>query len=154
MFNFTTILNSHLRLCTDIEKAFLYVKLHKSDQDSTQFLWVSDISNPFGILTTYCFKVVPFGTSSSPFMLNATTYTSKCFLHQWLKSNLYVDNIISGCDSEHQLMDYYVQSRSIMNQAKFNLCSWSSNSQKLPANAESDQTSDSNTCVNMLEHTR
>ena len=32
----------------------------------------------------------------------------------------------------------------------FNLRSWSSNSQKLRANTESDQTSDSNTCVNLL----
>ena len=56
---------------TDIEKAFLHVKLHESDRDSTRFLWVSDVSNPSGTLTTYRFKVVPFGTSSSPFMLNA-----------------------------------------------------------------------------------
>ena len=59
-------------LATDIEKAFLHVRLHDSDRDSTRFLWVSDISNSFGTLTTYRFKVVPFGTSSSPFMLNAT----------------------------------------------------------------------------------
>ena len=57
---------------TDIEKAFLHVKLHASDRDSTRFLWVSDISNPFGTLTTYRFKVVSFGMSSLPFMLNAT----------------------------------------------------------------------------------
>ena len=37
-----------------------------------------------------------------------------------------------------------------MNQAKFNLGSLSSNSQQLQANAESDQTSDSSTCVNLL----
>ena len=67
-----------------------------------------------------------------------------------MKSNPYVDNLISGCDSEQQLMDYYIQSRSIVNQAKFNLHLWSSNSQQLRANAESDQTSDSSTCVNLL----
>ena len=139
---------------TDIEKAFLHVKLHEVDRDSTRFLWVSDISNPFGTLTTYRFKVVPFGTSSSPFMLNATLDLHlKKFpssVAKDMKSNLYVDNLISSCDSEQQLMDYYVQSRSIMNQAKFNLRLWSSNSQKLRANAASDQTSDSNTCVNLL----
>lgn len=121
---------------TDIEKAFLHVKLYESDRDSTRFLWVSDINNPFGTLTTYRFKVVPFGTSSSPFMLNATL---DLHLRKFpspvakdMKSNLYyVDNFISGCDSEQQLMDYYTQSRSIMNQANFNLRSWSSNSHKL-----------------------
>lgn len=122
--------------------------------DSCGFQTESDINNSFGTLTTYRFKVVPFGTSSSPFMLNATLDLHlKKFpssVAKDMKSNLYVDNLISGCNSEQQLMDYYIQSRSIMNQAKFNLRSWSSNSQKLRANAESDQTSDSNTCVNLL----
>lgn len=89
---------------TDIEKAILHVKLHKSDQDSTRFLWVSDISNPSGTLTTYRFKVVPFGTSSSPFMLNATLDLHlKKFpssVAKDMKYNLYVNNLISGCDSE------------------------------------------------------
>ena len=103
---------------TSIEKAFLHVKLHASDRDSTQLLWVSNISNLFGTLTTYRFKVVPFGTSSSPFMLNTTPdlhlkkYPSS--VAKDMKSNLYVDNLISGCNSEQQLMDYYIQSRSIM----------------------------------------
>ena len=66
---------SHIfAFATDIEKAFLHVKLHNSDQDSTRFLWISDITNPSGDLQTYRFKVVPFGTSSSPFMLNTTLY--------------------------------------------------------------------------------
>ena len=138
----------------DIEKAFLHVKLHESDRDSTRFLWLSDLNNPFGALTTYRFKVVPFGTSSSPFMLNATLDLHlKKFpssVAKDMSSNLYVDNLISGCDSEQQLMDYYTQSRCIMNQAKFNLRSWSSNSQRLRARAERDQTSDSSTCVNLL----
>ena len=47
-----------------------------------------------------------------------------------MKSNLYIDN---GYDSEQQLMDYYIQSRSIMKQANFNLRLWSSNSLKLRA---------------------
>ena len=96
---------------TDIEKAFLHVKLHESDRDSTRFLWVSDISDPFGNLVTYCFKVVPFGTSSSPFMLNAMLdlhlkkFSST--VAKDMKSNFYVNNLTSGCDSEQQLMDYY-----------------------------------------------
>ena len=50
---------------TDIEKAFLHVKLHESDIiDYTRFLWLSDITNPSDKLATYCFKVVQFGTTS------------------------------------------------------------------------------------------
>ena len=41
---------------TDIEKAFAHVTLHDLDKYSTRFLWVSDINNPFGALTTYRLK--------------------------------------------------------------------------------------------------
>ena len=50
---------------TDIEKAFLHVKLHESVIiDYTRFLWLSDITNPSDKLATYRFKVVPFETTS------------------------------------------------------------------------------------------
>ena len=38
-----------------------------------------------------------------------------------IETNLYVDNVISGCDSETDAVNYYNTSRSIMSQAKFNL---------------------------------
>jgi len=110
---------------TDIEKAFLHVKLHKSDMDYACFLWPSDIANPAGDLATYCFKVVPFSTTSSSFMLNAVIdlHLSKYYspVACDMKTNLYVDNPISGCNSEEEVIDYYQQSRSMMNAARFNL---------------------------------
>ena len=83
------------------------------------------MSNPYSDLLTYRFRVVPFGTSSSLFMLNATLdlhlkkFSSP--VAKDMKTNLYVDNLISGRDSEQEVIDYYVQSRSIMSKAKFNL---------------------------------
>ena len=143
-----------IAFATDIEKAILHVRLHDSDQDSTRFLWISDIANPLGDLQTYRFKVVPFGTSSSPFMLNATLDLHlKKFLSpvaKDMKHNLYVDNLISGCNSEQEAVDYYTESRSIMRLANFNLRAWSTNNQKLRAITKEDQSNDSNTCVNLL----
>ena len=139
---------------TDIEKAFLHVKLHKSDMDYTRFLWPSDIANPAGDLATYRFKVVPFGTTSSPFMLNAvidlhlSKYPSQ--VARDMKTNLYVDNLISGCNSEDEAIDYYQQSRCIMNAARFNLRSWSSNSSRLRSVIVQDNTNDPSTTVNVL----
>ena len=139
---------------TDIEKAFLHVKLHKSDMDYTRFLWPSDIANPAGDLATYRFKVVPFGTTSSPFMLNAvidlhlSKYPSQ--VARDMKTNLYVDNLISGCNSEDEAIDYYQQSRCIMNVARFNLRSWSSNSSRLRSVIVQDNTNDPSTTVNVL----
>ena len=87
-------------------------------------------------------------------MLSATlqhhlnSYNSS--VSQDIKRNLYVDNIISGCQSEEGVLHYYTESRAIMSDAKFNLRSWASNSSKLQKQAQSDGTLDSDTTVNLL----
>ena len=90
-------------ISTDIEKAFLHVNLHADDRDFTRFLWPSDISNPYGDLQAFRFKVVLFGATSSPFMLHATLYHHLQNINPPIAadmlSNIYVDNIISGCHS-------------------------------------------------------
>ena len=90
-------------LSTDIEKAFLHVKLDSQDRDFTRFLWLADPTNPESPFISYRFKVVLFGSVSSPFMLNATLDLHlKSFdlpVSHDMKKNLYVDNIISGCQS-------------------------------------------------------
>lgn len=64
--------------------------------------------------------------------------------------NLYVDNIISGCQSEEATLHYYQQARHIMGEAKLNLCSWASNSSQLQALSQADKGLDLNTMVNLL----
>ena len=127
-------------LSTDIEKAFLHVRLESRDRDFTRFLWLSDPANPESPFITYRFKVVLFGSTSSLFMLSTTlehhlnSYNSA--VSRDMKRNLYVDNIISGCQSEEAVLRYYTESRAIMNDAKFNLRSWASNSSKLQEQAQ------------------
>ena len=139
---------------TDIEKAFLQIKLHHNDRDYTRFLWLSDTSNPNSELITYCFQAVLFGATSSPFILNAVLHHH---LQQYqttvaddITQNLYVDNIISGCSSAETATQYYQQARQIMKEAKFNLRSWASNSSVLNTLAAQDATADPNTTVNIL----
>ena len=67
-----------------------------------------------------------------------------------MKQNLYVDNIISGCDTEAQVVEYYREARSIIDHAKFNLGSWASNSQTLQSIAKKVGTADTETTVNLL----
>ena len=141
-------------LSTDIEKAFLHVGLDDSDREFTRFFWLSNPEDPESDFQVYRFKTVLFGSTSSPFMLNAT-------LHHYLddyntpvaedmKENIYVDNVISGCDQELEALDYYKEARSIMNEAHFNLRSWSSNSSSLRDQATRDGTADTNEIVNIL----
>jgi hypothetical protein len=87
-------------------------------------------------------------------MLNATL---RCHLEHYdspvvqdIKDNIYVDNIISGCDLEVDSLVYYKEARSIMRDALFNLHSWASNSQSLQELALKDKTADPKTTVNIL----
>ena len=83
--------------------------------------------------------MVLFGATSSPFMLSSAlkfhltqnvSATSKDLLH-----NLYVDNLVSGCESEEAAIQYFTESRSVLSSAGFNLRSWSSSSPLLQTTA-------------------
>ena len=141
-------------ISTDIEKAFLHVQLHPDDRDFTCFYWMKDTTDPLSQFSVYRFKVIPFGATSSPFILNAVLqhhlnqYTSAVALD--MLNNLYVDNVISGWNTEQEVVHYYKESRAIMSSAKFNLRSWASNSTELKIIASQEGTSDDNTTVNIL----
>ena len=67
-----------------------------------------------------------------------------------MQINLYVDNIITGCDTEDAAADYYKEARAIMTSGMFNLHRWSSNSSRLQANAVQDNTASAHSTVNVL----
>ena len=83
----------------------------------------------------YIFKVVLFGATCSPFILSSViNHHLSCYaspIAQDMLNSLYVDNIISGCDTEEGAIEYYTTARAIIQDAKFNLRSWASNSQLL-----------------------
>ncbi|XP_065917547.1 uncharacterized protein [Dysidea avara] len=141
-------------ISTDLEKAFLHVRLDESDRDNTRFFWLSSPSDPESDLEIYRFKTVLFGSTSSPFMLMATLHHH---LNSWdspvaqdMKQNLYVDNVISGCSTEAEAIKYYREARFIMTQAQFNLRSWASNSSQLQAVTVAEGTADCDVTVNLL----
>ena len=65
-------------------------------------------------------------------------------------SNLYVDNVITGCNKEQDVVNYYREARAIMCDAKLNLRSWSSNSVALTTIATTDNTAEEASSVNVL----
>ena len=141
-------------LSTDIEKAFLHVQLHPDDRNFTKFIWPSSTDDSATNFLTYRFAVVLFRSSSSPFMLAAVLdlHLSKVASPVALdmKDNIYVDNILSGCNTEEELLTYYKHSRELMSQANFNLRSWSSNSHQLQAVTAREKTSDPKPTVGLL----
>ena len=95
-------------LSTDIKKAFLYIILTKKDRNFTRFLWLSDPLDPNSEFVIYRFKQILFGALSSPFILyeilhhNLQLLQYKTSLSCNIQVNLYVDSIISGCETEQQ----------------------------------------------------
>ena len=153
--------NIILRFClhrygvsTDIEKAFLHVALDESDRDYTRFLWLSDPTDPGSEFNIYHFKTVLFGSVSSPFMLYAALHfhlqKHSSAIANDIADNLYVDNVLTGCAIEAEAIDYYTRARSILDKAKFNLRSWSSNSEKVRQSAQRDNVADENDTIKVL----
>ena len=141
-------------LSTDIEKAFLHVHLDETDRDFTRFLWLTDHKDPESIFQIYRFKVVLFGSVSSPFMLHAALHyhltKNPSPVADDMQTNLYVDNVISGCNSEEEAVSYYKISRTVMSQANFNLRTWASNSTQLQNLAKRDGSAETSNTVKIL----
>ena len=74
---------------------------------------------------------------SSPFILYATLcyhlQQTRTHLSHAILRNLYVDNILSGCSSEHDVVTYYHNARLVLTEACFNLRAWVTNSPQLKA---------------------
>ena len=128
-----------LAFSSNIEKAFLHVYLDQSGRDATSFLWLSDPADVTSPFVTYRFRVVLFGATCSPFMLNAITYhlsQSDSKVAHDILHNLYVDNLVSGRHTKQSALKYYFESRKLLNNANFNLRSWTSNSTYLMSAAK------------------
>ena len=110
--------------------------------------------NPVSEFHTYQFRVVLFGSVSSPFMLYAAIHyhlsRHPSSVADDMQSNLYVDSVISGGNSEEEVVSYYNKSRALISQANFNLRSWASNSIQLQNLAKQDGTAETSNTVKVL----
>ncbi|VDI04630.1 Hypothetical predicted protein [Mytilus galloprovincialis] len=138
-----------IAMVADIEKAFLQVGLQEDDRDVTRFMWLKDCANTYverQNIQEYRFCRVPFGVISSPFLLAATIehhvdmYNTP--IAEKIKNNIYVDNLISGCESVPEALKFYSDTKDIFKEAAMNLREWISNSSSinelLPASDRTD----------------
>ena len=114
------------------------ISVNDRDRDVLRFLWVDDITKADPEVRAFRFTRVVFGVSSSPFLLNATIrYHLKRFLEskqpvlRCLLNSTYVDDIVTGADSNEAAFELYSQSKDMFRQGGFNLRKFVSNSQEL-----------------------
>ena len=120
-------------LVSDIEKAFLRIGVTEADRDLLRFLWFDKDDN----LEVYRFTRVPFGTGPSPFLLNATLkhHFEKVVedhdLLLLLLRSLYVDDCLTGAESDEAVLSLKESLEKIIGQAGMKFHSWDSSSQKV-----------------------
>ncbi|WKY07583.1 hypothetical protein Q1695_007220 [Nippostrongylus brasiliensis] len=124
---------------SDVEKAFLQVRLNERDRDATRFLWLKDIHAPIteDNMTIFRFTRVTFGLNVSPFLLAGTIYyhleheVEDKKLSQDIRDNLYVDNVILGSNDPEELGAKASTARRIFTDMQMNLREFLSNTDSL-----------------------
>ncbi|XGW14906.1 hypothetical protein V3C99_000860 [Haemonchus contortus] len=114
---------------SDVEKAFLQVRLHEMDRDATRVLWIRNIDQPIADdnIVTYRFTRVTFGLNVSPFLLAGTIHhhlsnavSNKSFAQE-IRVKLYVDNLVLSADTQKDLSNKITASRQIFADMNMNL---------------------------------
>lgn len=158
MTDLTTLLTRFRRekyaVTADIEEAFLHIELEENDRDVTKFFWLQNPNNPHSSLITYRFKVVLFGATCSPFNLSATLMKhfreNPSNTSSELQRNIYVDNILTSFPDETTLLKFYAESRTLLDDAGFNLRSWNSNNKNLRDRAIQEKAGDEDQTIKIL----
>ena len=115
-------------ISADIVKAFLQIRLAAKDRDVHRFLW-----NRKGQVRVMRFERVTFGLGCSPFLLNATIqhhlsqYEQSPLIRE-MRDNFYVDDWLSGSDSEMEAKEMLGEASSVMKAAGMELSKYCSNS--------------------------
>ena len=125
---------NNVAILADIEKAFLQIEINESDRDALRILWPKDPSNPRSELKIYRYTALIFGLKSSPAILD---HVIRLHLEKFqakdpelisrLKTEFYVDNLVSGAGTVQEAKEIFTTARDIFKDGHFNLRQWKSN---------------------------
>ncbi|VDM52242.1 unnamed protein product [Angiostrongylus costaricensis] len=124
-----------IAIASDVEKAFLQVRLYEVYRDATRCLWLYDHkSPPFpNNIKTLRFARVIFGLNKPPFFLAGTVrfhlgpYKEEAELISQHKDNLYADNLVVTVDELEEAFQSYLRIKQIFNDFNMNLREFASN---------------------------
>ncbi|KAF0745786.1 Uncharacterized protein FWK35_00034883, partial [Aphis craccivora] len=119
-------------ITADIEKMFRQVEVAKEDRDLQRIVWRK---HPSEVLRKYRLNTVTYGTTPASFM------TTKCLdelarenevlfpnASKTIRRDFYMDDIMTGSDSEEECLKLQQDVTNILNSAKLPLRKWCSNS--------------------------
>ena len=144
------------RTVADFEKAFLMILIQSEQRDALRFFWPKDPKNPFSALEEWRFRVVLFGSISSPFLL--AIVLEKVIaedivnnnVRKILQNNIYVDNLNCAVNDVELLFNLYKESRKVFLKRGFNLRKWSSNCKVIQELAKAHDVYDNSPSVTVL----
>ncbi|XP_075990187.1 uncharacterized protein LOC142985830 [Anticarsia gemmatalis] len=118
-------------LVADIEKMYRQVKVSKDDIDYQRIVWRED---PTTDIQHFRLLTVTFGTSCAPYLAVKTLQQvaadegeSYPLAAERVKSDFYMDDLMSGCQSETEAVEIYEQMNGLLAKGGFKLQKWSSN---------------------------
>ncbi|XP_064462610.1 uncharacterized protein LOC135373316 [Ornithodoros turicata] len=130
-----------IALAADIEKAFLQIAINEADRDALRFLWFADVptvNHPLPAVEEWRMTRVPFGTTSSPFLLGDTlqyhlrnAWDDQAHVAAILERSFYVDDLLAGASTVEEAKTIKDTAQALMAEAGMNLTKWSSNSTEL-----------------------
>lgn len=138
----------------DISKMYRQIDIHEMQRNLQRIVWRE---KPEEELKHYKLNTVTYGTAPASFLaIRALHEIANIFEHEYpqasstIKSDFYVDDLISGANNIDDAKRLRQQIITILNSAKFNLRKWNSNSQELlyDQNSKSNYTPEHFICKN------
>jgi len=144
IFSILTRFRKHQYVLTaDIEKMFRQIMIAEEDRHLQQILWRD---HPHEALRTYALATVTYGTTSASFMatqclvvLGEEAKKSSTNISEVILRDFYMDDLMTGCDTEEECMQLHEGITRILNLAKLPLRKWCSNSPLIVARIGKNQ---------------
>ncbi|KAB0798698.1 hypothetical protein PPYR_09691 [Photinus pyralis] len=137
-----------IAISSDMEKMYRQIWVHESDRDLQRLLWYDRDTKT---MATYRLTTVPFGLSSSPFQAIRTLHQladdepeNYPVAAKLLKTDAYVDDILSGADDLPTAFVIQEQLINLLKAGGFALRKWTSNNRSLVDRLPADMVAQSN----------
>lgn len=122
-------------VCSDVEKMYRQILVHEDNRSLQKIVWRFDPNDPISVFTL---NTVTYGTKSAPYLamrclrqLAANFKDENPVASDIIMSDFYVDDLITGFQSEDQAIRISKEISSILLSAGFPLRKWNSNSTKI-----------------------